>query len=90
MKFPLIVLMVLVTTGFTHCQRKPNPPPTIVEVPVCPEGTTAVNLPEKPILLSASINEASPQDDVIKAAISDLFSLKLYSEQLENLINTRN
>jgi len=81
-KILLILSCLIFLPGFTSCQTKCED--TVVKVPV--DVTQTVDKPMRPSLSSSSLNDSSTQDDVVKAAISDVKSLRDYSEKLERLL----
>lgn len=81
-RIPLIVLCLVFLPGWTMCERKKE----VTKVPVAVEGEVSKEKPGRPGLASENLNITSSQDDVVKAAISDVKSLKSYSEKLERLL----
>jgi hypothetical protein len=64
------------------CERRND----TTKVPIAVEGEVTKEKPVRPSLASENLNEKSSQDDVVKAAISDVKSLRTYSEKLERLL----
>ena len=78
----LIATCVFILPGFTMCERKND----VTKIPVAVEGEVAKEKPVRPELSSDKLNAVSSQDDIVKAAISDVKSLRSYSEKLERLL----
>jgi type IV pilus biogenesis protein CpaD/CtpE len=79
-----LVLAILLCAVLSGCATTCKD--TVTYIPVDPKASVKVELPPKPALASSLLTVNSGQDEVIKAALSDLISLKSYSESLERLI----